>query len=152
MMQNGVGASFGGWVGAGYHAVTLPYRGVTSMVLIVPDAGTFDAFEAGTNAADLEAILSPTPSSSYVLSMPRFKIATALALKSTLSKMGMTDAFTEGAADLSGIDGARDISLTAVVHKAMISVDENGTEAAEHCCSSPCRLRELRIEHPPPEG
>src|SRR5450432_3762597 len=36
-----------GWSGTGYKAASLPYKGgTTSMVLVVPDAGTFDAFEA----------------------------------------------------------------------------------------------------------
>jgi len=120
-----------GWKDTGYHAVALPYKGqTTSMVLIVPDAGTFDAFESGLTFAALEAILEPASTTIFELSMPRFKMGSKLALKDVLGKMGMPDAFDKKAADFSGIDGRTDIVLTAVVHQAMIAVDEKGTEAA----------------------
>jgi len=129
-----MGRSFGtvvGWSGAGYKAATLPYKGrTTSMVLIVPDPGTFDAFESGLTFDALEAALVPAAkTTTYILRMPRFKTDASFSLKKTLGDLGMPDAFTD-AADFSGIDGRHDIELTAVVHKATIAVDEQGTVAA----------------------
>jgi serpin B len=43
--------------------------------------------------------------------------------------MGMTDAFT-GMADFSGMEQTRELYLGAVLHKAFIAVNEEGTEAA----------------------
>ncbi len=61
--------------------------------------------------------------------MPKFEFATAVDLNDTLSAMGMPEAFSDGA-DFSGIDGARDLHVQGVIHKAIIAVDEKGTTAA----------------------
>jgi serpin B len=119
-----------GWSGTGWHAAELPYQGgTTSMVLIVPDAGTFDAFQSALTFDGLEAMLAPAATTFYVFAMPRFKFRTAVGLVPALRSLGMSDAFG-GSADFSGIDGARDLSIKDVVHQAMIAVDEKGTEAA----------------------
>ncbi|KAL1435302.1 hypothetical protein MTO96_011214 [Rhipicephalus appendiculatus] len=64
------------------------------------------------------------------LSLPRFKIEYSLDLKKTLYAMGVRDLFADNAADLSGIDGKRDLVISAAVHKAFVEVNEEGTEAA----------------------
>ena len=61
--------------------------------------------------------------------MPRFKFNTGVALKDTLTAMGMPEAFSLGA-DFSGINGGRDLHVQSVIHKAIIAVDEKGTTAA----------------------
>ena len=41
----------------------------------------------------------------------------------------MPEAFSDGA-DFSGINGARDLRVQSVIHKAIINVDESGTTAS----------------------
>jgi serpin B len=115
--------------GTGWKAASLAYKGgTTKMVLVVPDAGTFDAFEQGLTSDQLTAILTAQASTGG-LSMPRFKFKFGQQLNTMLETLGMPDAFTS-AADFSGIDGQRDLSIQAVVHQAIIAVDEKGTTAA----------------------
>jgi serpin B len=119
------------WSGAGWSAAALPYVGGTaSMVLLVPDAGTFDAFEAGLTADGLAAMLAGTDGGTGIVKMPKFGFATGSSLPDTLKALGMTDAFTAGVADLSAMDGGRDLFVQAAIHKAVISVDEQGTTAS----------------------
>jgi serpin B len=116
--------------GTGWSAARLDYVGdTTSMVVVVPDAGTFDAFEQGLTVETLAPILSPTSGSSGDIVLPRFKFKTATNLKDPLVALGMTDAFGQGA-DFSGIDGQGGLVVQAVLHQATIAVDEKGTTAS----------------------
>ena len=121
------------WAGGGWNAASLSYAGGTvSMILLVPDAGTFDTFEQGMTADALAAMLNPAASSVQysTVSMPRFKFATSSPLNSLLKALGMIDAFDPALADFSGMDGARDLYVGYAIHKAIIAVDETGTTAA----------------------
>ena len=62
--------------------------------------------------------------------MPRFTYESSFKLKDTLSDMGMPIAFIPVLADLSGMDGTPFLYISEVLHKAFVSVDEAGTEAA----------------------
>jgi serpin B len=116
--------------GAGWSAARLDYVGdTTSMVVVVPDAGTFEAFEQGVSADTLAPILASSSGTNGDIVLPRFKFKTATDLKAPLVALGMTDAFGAGA-DFSGIDGAPDLVVQAVVHQATIAVDEKGTTAS----------------------
>ena len=53
----------------------------------------------------------------------------SFSLKKTLIDLGMPDAFYLGKADLSGMNGQRNLYVSDVFHKAFIEVNEEGTEA-----------------------
>jgi serpin B len=113
-----------------YQAVELPYDGrELSMVILLPKAGQFEAFESALDAGQVNAILKNLKQRQVALSMPRFKIESEFSLAETLAAMGMPVAFSSQA-DFSGMDGTRKLSISDVVHKAFVSVDESGTEAA----------------------
>jgi len=113
----------------GGQVIELPYNGETlSMVLFVPDRGTYGAFEAGLDLDRYEQIVGSLEPRQVDLRLPRFEFAYDASLVDPLTALGMTDAFT--AADFSGIDGTHDLFISDVLHKAWVSVDEAGTEAA----------------------
>ena len=116
--------------GDGYQAVELPYDGrELSMVILLPDEGQFEAFEGSLDAALVNAIIEDLGSHEVNLTMPRFEFESEFGLKQALAAMGMPIAFTD-AADFSGMTGVRDLHIAEVIHKAFVSVDEAGTEAA----------------------
>ena len=116
--------------GEGYQAVELPYeRRELSMVILLSQAGEFEAFEGSLDAQRVDTIVKELAPRQVALSMPRFEFESGFQLAQVLAEMGMPDAFT-GTADFSGMDGTRDLFIRDVVHKAFVSVDEAGTEAA----------------------
>lgn len=119
------------WSGPGWSAGVLDYAGdTTSMIVVVPDAGTFPGFEATLTTESVAAILAGAPPGGGAdLIMPRFEFGTDVPLNQTLSALGMPEAFSDSA-DFSGIDGARDLQVQSVIHKAIIAVDEKGTTAS----------------------
>jgi serpin B len=117
--------------GDGWQAVSLSYKGgLADMLILLPAQGTFKDFETGLTAEKYQAVVSALKSERVILSLPKFKFDARLGLKEALVGMGMQDAFTENAADLSGMDGTHLLYLSDAFHKAFIAVDEKGTEAA----------------------
>jgi serpin B len=122
--------SFGYAEGEGYQAVELPYDGwELSMVILLPEASRFEAFEGSLDAERVDAIVKDLARRQVALTMPKFEFESGFSLKEALAAMGMPDAFT-GAADFSGMTGSRALFIADVIHKAFVSVDEAGTEAA----------------------
>jgi serpin B len=116
--------------GEGVQAVELPYDGgELSMVILLPDAGEFEAFENTLDAGRVDAIVEDISYRQVALSLPKFEVESDFSLVEALTAMGMPDAFSD-AADFSGMTGSRDLFIAEVVHKAFVSVDEAGTEAA----------------------
>ncbi len=117
--------------GDGWQAVDLPYaHEQLSMLLLVPDAGRFAEVEAALDATKLAGVIGGLATRDVSLALPKFHVESTLSLATALRSLGMTDAFDASLADLSGIDGRRDLAVSDVLHKAYVTVDEKGTEAA----------------------
>jgi serpin B len=116
--------------GSGYQVVELPYVGnEVSMVIFLPEKGHFEDFERSLDAQKLEQVLAGLEPRAVALSMPKFEYESSFSLSEQLIGMGMPSAFG-GGADFSGMDGSLQLCIKEVLHKAFVSVDEIGTEAA----------------------
>ncbi len=75
--------------------------------------------------------------------LPKFKLQVESSLSEILQEMGMSSVFQETKADLTGMSSQDGLSISAVVHKAFIEVNEEGTEAAAATavCLRGCALR-----------
>ncbi|XP_025032202.1 serpin B10-like [Python bivittatus] len=85
--------------------------------------------------------------------LPRIKLEESYKLKSTLSKMGMKDAFDPNQADFSGMSIKNGLVLSEVFHQSFIEVNEKGTEAAAATAApvefrSSLRAVQVKADHP----
>lgn len=123
--------SFGYAEGDGIQAVELPYdQNELSMVILLPPAGKFQAFESTLDTSHAAALVGNLKYRRVALTMPKFKFDSSFTLADELRALGMHDAFTYGPANFSGMDGTRNLFIGQVIHKAFVAVDEQGTEAA----------------------
>jgi serpin B len=130
MMSHGQAQSFRYSRGGNYQAVEMPYTGnTTSMLVIMPDQGSFREVEEALSPEYLAGILDGLEHSSVALTFPKFEFESEFSLADVLQEMGMPQAFDAGA-DFSGITGGKDLFISDVFHKAFVAVDEEGTEAA----------------------
>ncbi|MCJ7715856.1 MAG: serpin family protein [Anaerolineales bacterium] len=130
MMQHGSDPNFLYCQGDEFQVVDLPYvGGQTSMLVLVPDHGLFEEFEKELSGEILDQVMKCLSYSPVALTFPKFEFESEISLAQTLAMMGMPNAFSD-MADFSGMTGMKDLFISDVFHKAFVSVDEEGTEAA----------------------
>jgi serpin B len=125
------GESFPYSVGDGYQAIALPYLSRDfEMLIVVPDSGTFKQFEGDFSPDVFKNILDLMISEPVNLEMPKFDFETSTPANDPLKQLGMEEAFLIEKADFTGMTEEDQLYITDVLHKATITVDEEGTEAA----------------------
>ena len=127
-----------------------------SMLIILPKKvdGLAD-IEKQATAANLTKWATGLRRQTVQVFLPRFTMTTKFKLSKELQALGMTDAFTD-AADFSGIcaSASNKLAITAVLHKAFVEVNEEGTEAAAATgvivgiTAMPTRPIEFRADYP----
>jgi len=108
----------------------LPYAGdELSMIVLLPKENSA-AFDQALDSNRLNEWVGKVVKQDVDVFLPKFKFETQYELSDTLAKLGMSDAFDLPPADFSGMSGRKDLYITKVVHKAIIEVNEEGSEAA----------------------
>lgn len=137
----------------GLQILELPYGdGSLSMIALLPEKqdGLAD-LEATLTFANWQQWTNGLVSQQVIVYLPRFKTTSQFELNQLLQSMGMTSAFSPRSADFSGMTGARDLYMSAVLHKAFVDVNEEGTEAAAATgiVMRPTAMRLSRPTQPP---
>lgn len=123
--------------GVPVQAVELPLqrRGPDSysMIMILPfdETGLYTILSSHDFASQLLALVHELLASFAPLvhlHVPKFHLHTQLDLVPSLRELGITKLFNEDA-DLYGMSGKRNMSVSAMRHRASMRVDEEGTEA-----------------------
>ena len=138
----------------GCQILELPYVGESvSMFILLPDLEntTLEKLENSLCSEDLDEL--HVMEKELNVWLPRFTVEQDFELSDVLGEMGATDLFVNGNADLSGMAESKDISLSKVIHKAFIEVNEEGSEAAAATAvillgCGMGRRTEFRADHP----
>jgi serpin B len=113
-------------------AVSLPYgEGHTGLYLFLPDPGTpLKDFFQQLNDQNWNEWLTQMRPTQGSIKLPRFKLEYDRQLNEALEALGMTVALDRDRADFSRMRVERDLFIQKVQHKAVVEVNEEGTEAS----------------------
>uniref|UniRef100_UPI00398F2A40 alpha-1-antitrypsin-like n=1 Tax=Pristiophorus japonicus TaxID=55135 RepID=UPI00398F2A40 len=106
--------------------IIVPYKGFSSLILILPDPGKLAETERILNYYIFQNLFY-LQNSSAELHLPKFSLKASYKLKGLLTTMGIIDAFTNNA-DLTGISESEPLKVSEVSHQIVLDVDEKGTE------------------------
>lgn len=115
-----------------FQAISLPYgKGGVSLYVFLPNQGSsLDDFLKGLSYQKWEEWMNSFDDTPGDVKLPRFKLDYEKTLNESLKAVGMGVAFNPRDADFSGIRPERDLYISEVKHKAVVEVNEEGTEAA----------------------
>jgi serpin B len=111
----------------------MPYaKGELSMIVLLPkQIDGLPLLEKKVTPEKLQEWSKGLRRQNVIVYVPRFKMTSEFSLKDTLQALGMALAFDEVKADFSRMSHNKDgLYISAVVHKAFVDVNEEGTEAA----------------------
>jgi serpin B len=116
----------------GVQILELPYGdGSLSLVALLPEKRDgLPALEGRLTLGNWQKWTAGLGSRDVVVYLPRFKTTSQFELKPMLEAMGIATAFNPRTADFSGMTGDRTLYMSAVLHKAYVDLNEEGTEAA----------------------
>lgn len=115
-----------------FEMLEMPYgSGKYSMLIFLPVSGknTNDVISLMT-ADQVNEWISKLSEQKKKVFLPKFEFKFDNSLVAELQVLGMTDAFDDAKASLSGISDDAKLIISEVMHKTYIKVDERGTEAA----------------------
>ena len=115
-----------------FQAIRLPYgkKAQLGMYIFLPQANSnLEQFNQQLNLANWQTWLSQMRSQPGNIFLPKFKLEYTTELKDVLSSLGMQQVFNSAQADFSAMTDSA-VALDQVKHKAVIEVNEEGTEAA----------------------
>ena len=139
-----------------FQGLELPYvDDELSMIILLPrKVDELSSLEEMLSLEKFSGWLGKLGKRKVIVSVPKFRMTSRFGLAGVLRSMGMMDAFSEKA-NFSGMNGKRDLFISAVVHKAYVDVNEEGTEAAAATAVvmrvtsvEPERIPVFRADHP----
>lgn len=106
----------------------IEYSGNALLLLVLPDPGKMEQVEAAVRPETLSRWSRLFLPSLLDLHLPRFSVSGTYNLEEILPQIGLTDVLGLEA-DVSGITGQLNTTFSRVSHKAVVDMNEKGTEA-----------------------
>ena len=121
---------FGYWADRDLQVLEMPYedRHLSMFVLLPTKVDGLSQLEKRLNVENLRKWTIKLRWQEVDILFPKFKLKYDYRLDRVLQAMGMVDAFTDNA-NFSGMDGTDWLYIAAVLHKALLAVNEEGTVA-----------------------
>ncbi|NXY21006.1 A1AT antiproteinase, partial [Atrichornis clamosus] len=126
--------------------VEIPYNGNVTSLFVLPDEGTMKQVEDALLKETVSNWMESLEKRKIYLDLPKFSVSGSYDVKSLFKKMGVTEVFSDQA-DLSGVAEKTLLKVSKAIHKAMVDVRENGTEAA---AVTMMEIAPLLLPFPPP--
>jgi serpin B len=117
----------------GLQILELPYAGEgLSMVVLLPRrVDGLPEVERALTPEGLAGWTGGLQEREVVVFLPKFRLLSQFRVDGALEALGVTGAFSPETADFAGMDGRSHwLYISAVLHKAFVDVNEEGTEAA----------------------
>ena len=130
---------------AGWQAVQLVAAGGFQAVVLLPDGDLADA-EAALDQPTLTSLLDGIGFKRVELALPKISLDIPSSLTGVLRGLGVRTMFT-GKADLSGLSPDPRLTVSEVLHQAVLRVDEQGFEGAAATALT-MRLTSMIIDDP----
>lgn len=146
-----------------FQMLEMPYAGDDlSLVALLPkERGGLAGLEASLTPDLWNSSVAALGETNVIVTLPKFKFDSSFSLADSLKELGMTDAFDKHLADFRDIADPLDekLVISKVLHKTLIDVNEEGTEAAgatavvmigvtSACYCPPPPPKEFRADHP----
>ncbi|XP_016958552.1 antichymotrypsin-2 isoform X4 [Drosophila biarmipes] len=140
-------------------ALELPYKDSDlSMLIVLPNSRTgLAALEDKLRITPLSQITQSLHKTQVVVRLPKFKAEFQVELTPVFKQLGMSKMFTDQAEFGKMLQSPEPLKVSAIIHKAFIDVNEEGTEAAAATgmvmmrCSMPMAQPEPKrfyVDHP----
>ncbi len=134
-MMHSYGVYFQYLKGAGFDGVVMPYQdGDYAFVAVKPTEGqSVRQMYEGLDMGQMADMIANSQNELVNIKLPKFEVEYDKVLNQDFINMGVKTAFEAGKADLSGLGTSDDglpLFISLVRQKAVLKVDEEGTEAA----------------------
>ncbi len=101
------------------------------LLTFMPPVGQFEIFEENMSEEVFLEMVANMPEHEEMIEIyyPKFEFETTISLNKALQNIGLTDAF-QNHADFSKISSEGDFSISQIIQKTFLKIDEDGTQAA----------------------